>query len=317
MYEYDFHTYSVRRKRSNKKIFFSFFGVVFVSIFVVWFIFNHDIGGPEKQKKVLSSFDVEEEINANTQLGTVIKQALANSQGEYSVVVKHLGTGESYSLNAHKTYESGSLYKLWVMAETYKQINENKFQEDTKLTTDVAALNNKFRIATEEAELTEGEINFTVGSALRQMITISHNYAALSLTSKVGLSNVKKFLADNNFSESKVGTTTTAPMTSAHDTASFLEKLLKDELGDHLSTEKMIDLLKGQKLNNKLPKYLPESVIIAHKTGEIGLFTHDAGIVYTQGGKYIIVVLSKSNYPPGAEERIAEISRAVYEYFVH
>ena len=33
-------------------------------------------------------------------------------------------------------------------------------------------------------------------------------------------------------------------------------------------------------------------------------------------GEYIIVVLSKSAYPPGAEERIAEISRAVYEYFI-
>ena len=33
MYEYDFHTYSVRRKRSKRKIFFSFFGVLLVCIF--------------------------------------------------------------------------------------------------------------------------------------------------------------------------------------------------------------------------------------------------------------------------------------------
>ena len=78
----------------------------------------------------------------------------------------------------------------------------------------------------------------------------------------------------------------------------------------------MLDLLKSQKLNNKLPKYLPQEIDVAHKTGEIDSLTHDAGIVYAPTSDYIIVILSKSDYPPGAEERIADISRAVYEYFV-
>ena len=77
----------------------------------------------------------------------------------------------------------------------------------------------------------------------------------------------------------------------------------------------MLDLLKKQKLNNKLPANLPEGVEIAHKTGEIGYFTHDAGIVYTSKGDYIIVVLSQSDMPSAAEDRIASISKNVYDYF--
>lgn len=314
MYEYDFHTYSVRRKRSRKKIIFSFFCVVIVLIFFFWFILGNTGNKPQKPEEVLSV--TSEKEDKNSKLGAIVRQALLGSEGNYSVAIKHLKTGEFYYLNEHRTYDSGSLYKLWVMAEVFEQINQGRLKENSDLIVDVESLNKKFDIATEAAELTEGELDFTIGSALRQMITISHNYAALALTSKVRLSAVGNFLSNFGFKESKVGTGNSLPTTTAYDTALFLEKLFKGELADPLSTEKMLDLLKAQQLNDKLPKYLPESVLIAHKTGELGLFSHDAGIVYTPNGEYIIVVLSKSNYPPGAEERIAEISRAVYEYFV-
>ena len=75
-------------------------------------------------------------------------------------------------------------------------------------------------------------------------------------------------------------------------------------------------MLKDQRLNRKLPADLPSNTVIAHKTGELGMFSHDAGIIYTPKGDYIIVVLSKSDTPAAAEKRIADISKAVYDYFL-
>ena len=56
-------------------------------------------------------------------------------------------------------------------------------------------------------------------------------------------------------------------------------------------------------------------ISIAHKTGEIGYFTHDAGIVFSNKGDYIIVVLTESDFPLATEEQIADISKSVNEYF--
>ncbi|MEM4270897.1 MAG: serine hydrolase, partial [Candidatus Pacearchaeota archaeon] len=84
--------------------------------------------------------------------------------------------------------------------------------------------------------------------------------------------------------------------------------------GDFISGE-MLALLKKQNLNSKLPKYLPENTVVAHKTGELGEYSHDAGIVYKDSGDYIIVVLSKTQKPLDANEKIAQISKAVYDYF--
>ena len=147
------------------------------------------------------------------------------------------------------------------------------------------------------------------------MITISHNYGALLLIEKIGLSNVKLFLEKHGLKESIIGED--LPTSTANDIELFLEKLYKGELANEKYSNKMLKLLKMQKLNNKLPKYLPKDVVVAHKTGEIGFLTHDAGIAYTKNGDYIIVIFSESDNPKGAEEEIAQISKAVYEYFDH
>ncbi len=251
-----------------------------------------------------------------TSLKATVESALAGAQGTYGIVIKNLKTGESYNLNEHQEFEPGSLYKIWIMATAFGQIQSGLLKPDEILSDDVESLNGKFGISPDAAELTEGEITFSVNDALKQMITISHNYAALLLTERIKLSNVALFLKQNNFNESKVGTDGSDPITTPSDIALFFEKLYKGDLANPQYTNQMLDLLKMQQLNDKLPKALPPGTIIAHKTGEIDYFTHDAGIVYSKSGDYIIVILSQSDSPIGAEDRIAQISKAVYDYFV-
>lgn len=249
---------------------------------------------------------------SSSQLSEVVQKAMQGSKGKYGILIKNLKTEEIYHDNEHMTFESGSLYKLWIMATAYKQIDAGTLKVADGLNADIPKLNEQFKIATEDAELKEGTIDFTIGSALRQMITISHNYAALALSGKVGMKNVKAFLREQELEESFIGQ---PPKVSAYDIGIFFEKLYKQKLVSPSSDREMVELLKEQKLNNKLPAKLPDDVVIAHKTGEIGLFTHDAGIVYTPKGDYLIVILSLSDYPPGAEDRIATVSKAVYDYF--
>jgi len=251
-------------------------------------------------------------INPKNNLHETILQTLSGAKGKYSVVVEDLKNGKKESFNGNKVYGAASLYKLWVMAETFRQIQNGTLSKNETLSEDINTLNKDFDISTESAELTEGKITSTVRDALKQMITISHNYSALLLIKRVGLSNVAKFLLKNGFINSHIGG---IPTSTAEDIAAFFEKLYKGELANTKYTQEMLDLLKAQKLNGKLPKYLPKEIVIAHKTGEINYLSHDAGIIYTKNKDYIIVVLSESNYPPGAVERIAQISKAVFDYF--
>lgn len=248
-------------------------------------------------------------------LQETIEKSLEGTTGSYGVFVKNLKTGESFSLNENKVFESGSLYKLWTMAVVMNQLESGDLEADQQLSQGIAVLNRKFGIDPALAEQTQGTISLTVDQALTQMITISHNYAALLLSEKIKLSTVESWLAKNGFNYSKVGTDGSAPTTTPLDIALFMEKLYKGQLGNSESTNKMIELLKAQQLNNKLPKNLPPGTVVAHKTGELGWFSHDAGIVYSSKGEYIIVVMSESPSPKGAEERIADLSLNIFNYF--
>lgn len=245
-------------------------------------------------------------------LDEIVSNSLKGTQGRYAVVVKNISTGKGYYLNKDMVFEPGSLYKLWVIGTFFEKIQKEEIKEDEILSQKIEVLNQKFEIEGENAELTEGEVTMSVADALNQMITISHNYAALLLTDRVQDSSIKEFLQIYGFKDSTLGT---PPKTTASDIELFYEKLYKGEIVSPEYSQKMIGLLKKQQLNDGLPKYLPSGVVIAHKTGDIGWFKHDGGIVYTTKGDYIIVILSESSSPAGAQERIAQISKAVYEYF--
>lgn len=306
-------------KRKNYAVIPLFF-VVSILLISSGFVFYSHSG---KHEDVLASETkaVPEAIPVPTVYNDILKQsvdnALRGTTGSYGVVVKNLDSGELYEFNEHVIYDTASLYKLWVMAVVFQQIEQGKLEDKTVLSQEVSVLNKKFNISSDSAGLTDGSVTLTVDQALEKMITISDNYAAMLLTQKVGLNTISTFLPKNGFKETKMGTNTNLPTTTPSDVALFFEKLYKRELGNSDSTEKMLQLLKDQQLNGKIPRYLPDNIVIAHKTGELDEYTHDAGLILDERGNYLIVLMSKSEKPDLAENRIADISKAIYSHYIN
>ncbi|MDO8610193.1 MAG: serine hydrolase, partial [bacterium] len=150
-------------------------------------------------------FVFNENKNSGTPLFKIFQKNFDSSTENYAVVIKNLKNNETFNFNEHKSFQTGSLYKLWVMAASFDQIKQGNLKEDEILSDDVSTLNKEFNISDDLAELTEGKVTLTVKDALFQMITISHNYAAYLLTDKIKLSTIKNYLKNNKFNESNVG----------------------------------------------------------------------------------------------------------------
>lgn len=274
---------------------------------------------PQQFQNLISPLGLVSEKDTNAEndleLQKVVDTALMDTQGEYSVVVKDITTGVQYARNENAVYDAASLYKLWVMAAVYDEIAKGRLQETEVLSKEVVKLNEKFAIASESAEKKEGIITMTVSEAVTRMITISDNYAALLLSDRIGMVRVGQFLTNHGLHDSKIGSLGGLPTITAADTALFFEKLQKGELGNSIATENMTQMLHKQQIKTKMPKYLPKEVAISHKTGELGAFSHDAGIVVLPDKTYILVVLSETKNRFTADEKIARISEAVYTYF--
>ena len=79
----------------------------------------------------------------------------------------------------------------------------------------------------------------------------------------------------------------------------------------------MIAIMLGQEFNESIPALLPASVKVAHKTGWIGTFYHDTGIIFLPNRKPYVLTLFTHGFPEDNENEahacMAQISKIIYE----
>ena len=104
--------------------------------------------------------------------------------------------------------------------------------------------------------------------------------------------------------------------------ATLLRKIWQREILSESSSALLIDIMERcQTGERRLLGSLPPGTTVAHKTGTIGETTNDVGVLYLPegAGHVITVVFIKESKLPDNEAMepvIAEIARAVYDYFV-
>lgn len=302
-----------------------YLGLLLVLIPISVYILASSQDKEKYDKKVLAANDSkissDKPQEKESKLKEVTDEYFNSEEGDYSAVVKNLKTGEEYYYNSGKKYDSASLYKLWVMAVVYQEIKDGKLKLDDMLSAPLIDLNDTLSTVTPTPTPPDfspapptGEpekISMTVEEALEKMITVSDNYAAILLSSKVGSKKIANFIKDSGLTNSNYKQ---PPQTSAKDISLFFDALYKGEIIDQEYSGQMIDLLKRQTLNDRIPKYL-EDVEVAHKTGELFGSKHDGGIVYSKNGDYVLVVLSETKDYKKAAEIIAKYSELIYSYF--
>jgi beta-lactamase class A len=264
-----------------------------------------------------SSQSLSESFNFNdTVLAKIVERDLAGKTGEYAVVVEGLkpGSVNRFYLDDHQFFPSASLYKLFLLAAAYDQIEQGDLKEDEQITVSVSHLVDVLGSSEYGYDDIEGDkITYSVRDAMGRISSVSDNYASVMLAEKVGWDNVQK-------ESQKLGALSTTihdPITtSAHDVALFLRKLYAGQVVSKWSSDQIIDLLSGDQINDRIPANLPRSVKIAHKTGDLSGVRHDAGIVFLEDNPYLIVLMSKDlTYEDEGVETLAQISGDIYNYF--
>jgi beta-lactamase class A len=167
---------------------------------------------------------------------------------------------------------------------------------------------------------------FSVERLIGLMIYDSDNTAANIITDLLGIdylnSTFKSFGLKNTelsrkIADYKMRDKGIENYTTAADMALLLEKIYRRELGNKNISNQCINIMKLTHTNDRIPRYLPADVMVAHKTGLENGVCHDAGIVFTRKGNFLICVLTRhanSNSLP-SKRFIGRVSLSVYKYF--
>ena len=108
---------------------------------------------------------------------------------------------------------------------------------------------------------------------------------------------------------------------TAREMSRLLLQLLGGELASAATTEEMLDVLRGQFYDSRLPRFIKEQVmVVAHKTGEILPYVlNDTGIIFHEGGPTVVTVFVNQNRGTllEVEETIGRIAEALIRAWGH
>src|SRR5262245_11458180 len=256
---------------------------------------------------------------------------IGDFRGVLGLAVIDLRTGETMSVRGDEQFPTASIIILPFFVEVFHQMKFGRLHwQDPLVMIEADQVGGSGLLQHFSAPH-----QLTVGDAATLMIAISDNTATNLLIDKVGIRAVNARMDTLGYPRTKLyakvfarARTTVDTAGSAHfglgvttpnEFAGLLARIYKGQIVSDSASRRMVELLKLQMVNDRIPRLLPPETSVAHKTGEVDETRNDCGIVYVKDHDFVFCALTKDNedkrwvYDNAALVLIAELSRMVYD----
>lgn len=251
---------------------------------------------------------------------------------EVAVAFIDLASGAYIGVNDTVSMHAASTMKVPVLLELFRQAENGRFDLDDSVTVKTAftsiADGSTYTLSADDDS--EKELYGMVGQPVtyrelaRRMEVRSSNLATnllieivdadsvAALMSRIGAGGMHVLRGVEDIPAFRRGMNNT---TTARALARVMEAVARCSVTSQASCDTMIEILKAQEFNDKIPAGLPPGTPVAHKTGWITGIDHDAAIVFPPDRPpYVLVVLTRGYQErEGAMQQAAAISRRVWQ----
>ena len=247
-----------------------------------------------------------------------IEKIISQVEGNVCINFYDLNKNNSFSVNGDKKVLSASMIKLLILAELMKKIFENKFS-----LSDTVMMANFMKIGGDGVlkELNTGH-HFTLKELATLMIIVSDNQATNILIDFLGMENINQLGKELDLKETFLGRKMMDAearkkgydnYTCADDISLLLKLIYQEKLINKEASQLMLDILLRQQQGERLQRYLPSDIKIAHKCGDLDNLENDGGIIWLGDRAYILVVLTNGMPNLQCKQTIGKISKFVYD----
>ena len=285
----------------------------------------------------------------------IAEQYQAKATGVLGVAFTDLKTGESFTINGDRELPTASTFKVFLLAEFLRQCESSKYN-----LMDRHELKAEF-VSPGSGILDEIQpgLNLTLLDYARLMMMLSDNTATDYLYHLTGRDNIRKNVIEGfGLDKTKCDypckelikiyydpskklpgesrwlntedfrcTSAKNDSTSPEDMEKVLHMVYDKTLFSPWVSEQMVDIMKRCQTNSRIPKYLPNGIEVAHKTGTVDKVANDCGIVYTPKGDYILCLYYNGNVATPEEydanvkgifsdTLLAELSRDIFTEYM-
>ena len=290
-----------------------------------------------KDRNVDLALAYQEPIPFNIQvLQDQIERQLAEADGMIgSVFVMNLETGEEVNINASEAISGLSILKIAIFLDAYLALNQppNEYVQELFYNTAVLSSNNNANLL---LHIAAGEDNTYQGAQVltedMQKIGLVNTFMAIPYDAAVVSTRPSTYTTPANSDPNAKFFADSAMQTTAEEIGTLLSMIYYCAQGegalplifpDEITPDEcqaILDLMKQNYEGNLIRFGVPEDVEVSHKHGW-DLVTHgDAGVVFTPGGDYVIVMYLHDEANNWLNHEVSfpilqEISQATYNYF--
>ncbi len=250
-----------------------------------------------------------------------LKEIIDKYDEDISMLVKNLSSDEILlNYNEEKIYPSASIIKIPIMIEALSKMDDLQIPLLSKIKIKDSDKVD-FSIITEQ-NLTQ----CTFLELITWMIIDSDNTATNVLIDLLGMDKINERINSLGMKDTKLqrkmmdfeaikeGKNNS---TSLKDMLVVMEGLYRGKIINKEVSKRAIDIMKNQRDNSMLKRYITENVVVANKTGELDNLNNDVGIFYTKKADYFIgIFVHKVQNNQKAHEIIGKLSKKVYDYFI-
>lgn len=243
---------------------------------------------------------------------THIEKRLQKLPGKIGLYYKDLTTETSYQFNGQEIFTAASVIKLPLLVAVYHEIHHGNLTREATVQVKPEDKVPGCGVLT----LMHDGLELDIMDLCKLMITISDNTATNILIDILGTDKIKAIFKEYNLSKTVL---TRKLFDMKMKDQGFENYICPVEIGNLLEAlhhqtiltpeicRELIQILKEQQLNSKIPHLLPSEIEVAHKTGEVTNVTHDVGIIYTDK-PFILCFASDNTNVILAEEALREIA---------
>ena len=253
-----------------------------------------------------------------------IAAELRTYDGKMSVYADDL-RGGVIEMEADELFETASTIKTFLLAALFDRVARGE-----------ASLTDELTYREDEYVSGSGVIrDLAFGSRMPVynlavlMITVSDNASANTLTGLLGGGDAAAGMAAVNawaasagyagveFNRLMLDNNGLQNYVTAESCAAILRDIYRGRCVSEEASGKMLELLKDQQVNDRIPAGVPAGTASAHKTGNLaGLCVADVGIVFTEGGDFLLCAICNRPYTDaGATAEIAKLAGMAYAAF--
>ena len=273
------------------------------------------------QIKNENKFEDEKKSYFQVRISSIIKNAFNNIPGNYSFAFLDLNDSNLISINNQKSI-SASVIKIYIMIDAFNQVKNGNIELSDKY-----FLSQKDKVG--GSGILNNEPNGKVlnnEDLIRLMITKSDNTATNVLINRLGMKSINNSIKSLGCTDTSLNrfmmdedaiTNGIENYVSVNDLCMTFKKIYNNECVDIKYDSIMLNMLKDNTYDKKIPALLPSNIEVANKTGENIGIENDAGIVFSSKGAYIVCFLTYKGLSDSQVFAISQSSKEIFDTYIN